>query len=360
MSGNPSRNLTLWFFLACFVVSMFMLGRLLLPFMSIIVMAAVISGIFYPVYRLLRRKDRVRPALSSFLTCMLIFLILFIPIVFFVGSLTQEAFGLYQLARDTVSKDQIINLLKGSKVLERINSLLANFNVTITGQQLQAAVSEVGKQVGLFLFEQSRAIAGNTFSFLVDFFFMLLVIFYLLIDGERLIGYIIEISPLPRDQEEMLIKKFNDMAGAILVGNGISGLIQGIAGGTLFWLFGIQSAFLWGVIMGLLAFLPIIGIGAVMIPTAIFLMLSGRVGAGLFFVLFYIILSGGMEYIFKPNLVGHRVKMHTLLVFLAIIGGLKLFGIMGIIYGPLVVTAFLTLADIYQTNYRIIIEQKEN
>lgn len=358
MPSHTSRNLTLWFFLACFVVSIYMLGWLLLPFFSIIVMAAVISGIFYPIYRLLCSKERIRPAFSSFLTCILIFLILFIPIVFFVGILTQEALGLYQLAKEAVSKDQIINLLKGSRVLERINGPLGNFNITITGEQLQQAISELGKELGFFVFEQSRFIAGNTFSFLVDFFFMLLVIFYLLIDGQKLISYIIEISPLPTDQEEKLIQKFNDMAGAILVGNGISGLIQGVTGGILFWSFGLQSAFLWGVIMGLLAFLPIIGVGAVMLPAAIYLLLKGRIGAGLFFIAFYFLMSGGIEYIFKPRLVGHRVQMHTLLVFLAIIGGLKLFGILGIIYGPLVVTAFLTLADIYQTNYRIIIEQK--
>lgn len=358
MPSHTSRNLTLWFFLACFIISIFMLGWLLLPFFSIIVMAAVISGIFYPIYRFFCGKDRVRPPLSSFLTCVLIFLMLFIPIIFFVGILTQEALGLYQLAKEAVSNDQIINLLKGSRVLERINRPLGNFNITITGEQLQQAISEVGKELGLFLFEQSRLIAGNTFSFIVDFFFMLLVIFYLLIDGQKLISYIIDISPLPTEQEEKLIQKFNDMAGAILVGNGISGLIQGIAGGVLFWIFGLQSAFLWGVIMGLLAFLPIIGIGAVMIPAAIFLMLKGRIGAGIFFIVFYFILSGGIEYIFKPRLVGHRVQMHTLLVFLAIIGGLKLFGILGIIYGPLVVTAFLTLADIYQASYRIIFEQK--
>jgi predicted PurR-regulated permease PerM len=148
------------------------------------------------------------------------------------------------------------------------------------------------------------------------------------------------------------------MAGAILIVNGICGLIQGVAGGVLFWVFGIQSSFLWGVIMGLLAFLPIIGIGAIMFPASIFLMLQGRIAVGIFFIIFYLILSVGIEYIFKPRLVGHRVQMHTLLVFLAIIGGLKFFGILGIIYGPLVVTAFLTLADIYQTNYRIIIEHK--
>ena len=71
------------------------------------------------------------------------------------------------------------------------------------------------------------------------------------------------------------------------------------------------------------------------------------------FILFYIVLSGGIEYLFKPRIVGQRVQMHTLLVFLSIIGGLNLFGILGIVYGPLVMTAFLTLTDIYHRNYEM-------
>jgi predicted PurR-regulated permease PerM len=108
--------------------------------------------------------------------------------------------------------------------------------------------------------------------------------------------------------------------------------------------------------MALLAFLPIVGIGAVFVPAAVFLFLQSRLAAGIFFIIFYIILSGGIEYLFKPRLVGKRVRMHTLIVFLSIIGGLKLFGILGIIYGPLVVTAFLTLAEIYQASYQQMIE----
>jgi predicted PurR-regulated permease PerM len=149
------------------------------------------------------------------------------------------------------------------------------------------------------------------------------------------------------------------MAGAILIGNGVGGLIQGLAGGVVFSIFGLPSPFLWGVIMGLLAFLPIIGIGMVFIPAAIYLFLKGRVAAGIFFIVFYIVLSGGVEYLFKPKLVGQRVKMHTLLVFLAIIGGLKLFGILGIIYGPLVITAFLTLTDIYRSSYQTMVNPLE-
>jgi predicted PurR-regulated permease PerM len=112
--------------------------------------------------------------------------------------------------------------------------------------------------------------------------------------------------------------------------------------------------------MTLLAFIPIVGIGAVFIPTTIYLFISGKTVTGIVCLISYVVLSAGVDYYFKPKLVGHKVKMHPLLVFLAIIGGLKLFGILGIIYGPLVVTAFLTMADIYRTNYQRLVESRDS
>jgi predicted PurR-regulated permease PerM len=261
-----------------------------------------------------------------------------------------------QWARNADLTGQIRNLLSESRLLEQINEGLARFNLQLTGQQINEGVSELGRQVGLFIYRQSTLIASNLFKFLVNFFFMLLIIYFLLIDGPRLVQFIVDLSPLPQDQDEKLIGKFKDMAGAILVGNGFCALVQGIMGGLVFWLFDLRSPFLWGVIMGLLAFLPIVGIGAVFLPAAAYLIFIGRAGAGIFFILFYGILSGGVEYLLKPKVVGGRVQMHTLLVFLAIVGGLHWFGILGIIYGPLVATAFLTLTDIYHSSYQDFIE----
>jgi predicted PurR-regulated permease PerM len=113
----------------------------------------------------------------------------------------------------------------------------------------------------------------------------------------------------------------------------------------------LNSPLLWGSVMAILAFLPIFGIGLVMIPTALFLMLSDRMNEGIFLFVFYMVLSFSIEYVVKPKMVGTQVKMHTLLVFLSIIGGLSVYGILGIIYGPLIITAFLTLSDIYLKRY---------
>jgi predicted PurR-regulated permease PerM len=354
MGDRTSRNIILWFFLALFMLSAFLLGWLVWPFISVIVLAAVVTGIFKPVYSFLNRK--INSLFASLLTCILIFFILFIPTVLFVGILSKEAYGLYQMGKGAVISDQIKTLLESSRILEKANLILSNLNIEISGEELNSAISELGKVVGLFLYQQAQSIASNVLTFFLYFFFMLLVIYYLLIDGDRLVSFIVDLSPLPEEQDKKLIQKFKDMAGAILIGNGLGGLIQGTAGGIVFSLFGLKSAFLWGVIMGLLAFLPIIGIGVVLIPAAVYLILKGRIAAGIFFIVFYIILSGGIEYLLKPKLVGQRVKMHTLLVFFSIIGGLKLFGILGIIYGPLVATAFLTLTDIYYTSYQEIVD----
>jgi predicted PurR-regulated permease PerM len=359
MEELTSQNMILWFFLACFLISISLMGWLLSPFYSIIVLGAVVAGAFYPVFRLLAAHSKISPGIASLLTCLLIFFILFVPIVFFVGVLTQEAYELIQLARSPALSGFINTHFTNSALLERINPVLANFDIAITGDDLNKTISDIGRAVGLFLYDQARAIASNTLSFLSSFFLMLLVIFFLLIDGPRLVKFLIDLSPLPEAQDAQLIGKFNDMAGAILIGNGLCGLIQGAAGGMLFWAFGLQSAFLWGVIMALLAFLPIIGIGAVFIPTVIFLFLKGRLGASLFFLVFYLLLSGGVEYVLKPKVVGKRVQMHTLVVFLSIIGGLNIFGILGIIYGPLIATAFLTLTDIYLTSYQNLIERSQ-
>lgn len=354
MSDSDSRNLILWVFLIYFFISIIMLGWLLWPFVSTIILAATVTGVFNPVYYFLKQK--LRPSIASLITCIVIFIVLFIPIVSFVSILSKEAYDLYLMARDAVLGNQINNLLESSHLVDKVNHFLANFNLQFTGEELNRWITEIGRNVGLFLFDQTRSITSNVLKFIVNFFFMLLIAFYLLMDQNRLLTFVFNLSPLPEEQDRKLFRKFKHMAGAVIIGNGLSGLIQGVLGGAVFALFGLRSPFLWGVIMTLLAFLPIVGIGAVLVPAAVYLFLSGRIAAGIFFIIFYIVLSAGIEYVFKPKVVGQRVHMHTLLVFLSIIGGLKLFGILGIIYGPLIITAFLTLTDIYHSSYQQLVE----
>jgi len=265
------------------------------------------------------------------------------------------------MAKDAVFSNQLKNLLESTHALARLNALLvrAGIEMQVTWDGLIRPISELGKIVGFSLFEQARFFTTNVFSIVIYFCLMLIVVYYMLIDGDKFLKYMYDLSPLPDEHDEKLFKKFMDMAGAVLIGNGLGGLIQGVAGGGLFLFLGFNSPFLWGVIMGFMAFLPIVGIGVVMIPAAAILLLKSRLFAGIFVLVFYAALSWGIEYIFKPKVVGNRVSMHPLIVFFAIIGGLKAYGILGIIYGPLIATLFLTLADIYFSSFQYMVEPEK-
>ncbi len=351
-SEKPSP-MVLKYFLLLFGISILLLGRVLWPFLSILVLSFLLAGMFQPVFHFFVRRLRFSTQFASLLTCGLIVLLVFVPLIYFIGALSKEALGLYQLGKSTLIGLKMKELMQQSALVARLQELLAGFgfDVTIEPQKASDALAELAKRLGLLLYNQASAWAANLMAFVFQFFMMIVVIFFLLIDHDRFVEFVLRLSPLPDDQERQLIGKFEQIAGAILIGNGICGLVQGVLGGIVFAVLGFSSPILWGSIMAVLAFLPIFGIGLVLMPAALFLLLNGKIATGIFVFIFYAVVSFSMEYLVKPKLVGEQIKMHTLLVFLGIMGGLAVFGVLGIIYGPLIVTGFLTLSEIYLQNY---------
>lgn len=347
-SHKPSR-MVLQYFLLLFLFTTIVVARLFWPFLSILVLSFLLAGIFQPIYNYL--TDYLSETFSSLLTCFVIILLVFIPLMFFIGALSSEAIDLYHLSKGTNLNLKLRELLFESNFMLRIQDIMAGYGIVIEPDKLTAIISDLSGKSGLFLFNHAKDWAANVMVIIFNFALMIITIFFLLIDNERLISFVLKISPMPDEQEKQLIRKFKQISDAVLVGNGICGLIQGILGGLAFFVFGIGSPILWGGVMLILAFLPIFGIGMVLIPASIILMLQGHVGQGIIMAIFYLSLSFSVEYLLKPKLVGKQVKMHTLLVFLAILGGLKLFGFLGIIYGPLIIATFLTMAEIYTVSY---------
>lgn len=345
----PTKPQSIKYFLVVFLISIFFFGRILWPFWSTLVLSFLLTNLFRPIYIYMSRK--LPDSLASALTCMLIIAIVFIPLIFFVFALTDEALNLYTWGRDSRVGLKLQTFLQESPLILQLQAQLQEVGFEFNPTQVTDTFSYLVKKGGLLLYNQASGWAANILEFLVLFFMMILVIFFLLMDQPKLVDYMIRLSPLPEDENYLLIDKFHEIANAILKGNGICGIIQGILGGVVFSILGLNSPLLWGCIMAILAFLPIFGIGLVMIPTAAILAISGRLTEGIFLFIFYMFLSFSVEYIIKPKMVGNQVEMHTLLVFLSIIGGSSVYGVLGIIYGPLIITAFLTLSNIYFKRY---------
>ena len=149
-----------------------------------------------------------------------------------------------------------------------------------------------------------------------------------------------------------MVTKFREMGRAVIIGNGLSGIIQGILGGFGFFFFGLGSPFLWGTLIGVMAFLPVIGASLIFLPAAVILLVQGKAGAAMGYLAYNLCYSSIMEYVLKPKLIGKGMRMNPLLVFIGVLGGIKLFGILGVVYGPLIMTIFFTLAEIYRLEYK--------
>jgi predicted PurR-regulated permease PerM len=341
------------FFLIFLLCSLALLLRLFWTYISAIVVALLITSVLYPMYSWVKRLFKDRESSASLFMSLFVLLVLLIPVGWFVGTLSNEAFDFYDRTRSAVSLKKIQDALESDSIwVQRVRKLGKMSGLDFTPEKVEELAESVGKTVGLFLYKQISSMATNLFRFLVHFFLMMLIIFYLFQDGLRLKDYLTQLLPVPKAQLEKVVEKFHEMGRAIIVGNGLSGIIQGILGGVGFYLFGMGSPFLWGTVIAFMAFLPIIGASVVFVPAAIILMAHGEVGVGIGYLIYNLFYSSIIEYLIKPRLIGKGMKMNSLLVFIGVIGGLKLFGILGIIYGPLIITIFLTLAEIYRLEYR--------
>lgn len=339
------------YFLLIFCISAIFLGRILWPFWSILVLSFLIASLFRPTYLFLKDK-RLSASFASILTCFLIVILVFIPLLLFIGALSNEAFSLYQWGRDAGLGPKFHSFLQNYPMAAQFQTYLQGLGLEFEPAQLTDNLSSLIKTSALFLYNQASSWATNILKFLALFIIMILIIFFLLIDQEKLVTFYIRLSPLPDHEDQLLLARFEETANAILKGTIVCGLIQGIIAGVVFAMLGLNAPILWGCVMAIVACLPIVGIGLIIIiPTAMILAINGQVGIGIFLVLFYMLLSFSIEYVIKPKMVGDQVQMHTLLVFLSLMGGLTVYGVLGIIYGPLIITAFLTLSDLYLERY---------
>jgi predicted PurR-regulated permease PerM len=341
------------FFILLLLLSLVLLLRLLWTYISAIVLALLLASVFSPLHYRLAGIFKGNRTFSSLAMTIVIVLILVVPVGGFIGSLSNEAFDFYQRTKNAVSVQKIQESINSHTLwAEQVRKWGKMTGVEFNKKTIQAASATVGKKVGLFLYNQLSSVASNLINFLVHFFLMILTIYYVLKDGAHLKDYLIKLLPFPREQLEKVIGKFQEMGKAIFVGNGMSGVIQGILGGFGFYIFGLESPLLWGTVIAFMAFLPIIGASIVFLPASIILFLHGKPGIAVGFLIYNLVYSSVIEYIVKPRLIGKGMQMNSLLVFIGIIGGIKLFGILGIIYGPLIITIFITLAEIYRLEYK--------
>lgn len=352
LESSPEPLATAMFF-TLFMGSLASLFYLFSGFVTDLILALLLSALAVDRYRGILSKVGGRTWLASALTCGMIVVVIAIPITLLITSLSSEAAHAFDATRRTMTAEQVQEFLFGGHpVAVTMRKLSTTIGLDFTPDTVKDFITKVGGTVASFIYEQVNTILSNVLRAVFHFAMIMVAVFYLLIDGARLKRFLFRLSPLPSREEELLATKFSDVGRAILVGNGVGSVLQGTFGGLMMWAFGLSSPVLWGTVMSIFAFLPLIGISVVTIPSALYLLIIGRTGAAIAFFLICSTVSLLIENVLKTKLIGSHMQMHDLLIFLSLIAGITTFGVIGILYGPLLVTLFLTLAELYEAHYR--------
>jgi predicted PurR-regulated permease PerM len=222
---------------------------------------------------------------------------------------------------------------------------------------LQERFSAVLTAAGQYIAAQALAIGQNTLGLIVSFFVMLYLLFFLLRDGDELARRIRDAAPLQNALQNALFRRFAAVIRATVKGSIVVALVQGALGGVIFWLLGIQGPLLWGAVMAVLSLLPAIGSGLVWLPVSLYLLATGAIWKGIVLIAFGALVISMVDNVLRPILVGGETKIPDYLVLIATLGGITIFGVNGLIIGPVIAAMFLAAWDLF-SEQRLAIEDE--
>lgn len=339
-------------FLVLLLVTLGFVGQLLFAFFDAILLALVVVSLTAPAERWVRAKVR-SPVLSMTVATSAVVVLVLVPLMAFGAAVISELGRAVRLIQEGAIAREAGDLLAGEgAVADVVRARLADLGLRYTPTELAAVLDELVRSAVVALSSRLSDLALDTVSLIVHFAMMVVAIGALYLDGSRLRAFVLDLAPLPDDEAELIVGRFTSMARAIFLGNGTASALQGICGGLAMAFFDVGSGVLWGTVITILAFLPIVGASIIVLPTALILALrDGVMTAGLFLVVSgaYVLV---LEYWLKQRLIGSRAHLPSALVLFGIVGGIATWGMMGIFIGPFLLTALLTLVELWRDHYR--------
>ncbi len=252
-------------------------------------------------------------------------------------------------------------------VSPKIHSIADNQEKVIQG--VQTAAAQIKERTGISILTMSNAktitekisilllqIVNSTFNIFANLLMMFFLFYYLLVNGKEIEGYLNEIIPLKPENIRTLAKETTLMVKANALGIPLICIIQGIFAAIGYWIFGLQDWALWGVITGLFAFFPLVGTMIIWVPLVIVLFAQGLSWQAISLSFYSLIITGNVDYVARLTLMKKMGNVHPIVTVLGVIVGLNLFGFMGLIFGPLLLTYFIILLKIYISEF----EHREN
>jgi len=353
---KDSNRLVLLAFLLLALYASFVLIR---PFLQPILLAILIGMLFYPVHIRILDALRGRQSLSSILSCLLLSLVLLIPALLLMAAVLEQGIRYSVVVREWATMDNV-HAVMTTPWIQDIRARLVEVlpEGALDPDNIREKALGVGAEMGKRFAGVSTSLLGSFTAFALNFVLLLFVLFFVLRDHDAMLAFLRHALPLSRSQEDMLFEEVREVSKSALMGSLLTALTQGVVGGFGLWLAGFPGLF-WGAVMAFTSLIPFVGTALVWVPAAIFLAVIGEYGWALFMALWGALVVGSIDNFLRP-LFMQGSSLSTVVVFFSLIGGLQVFGLMGLIYGPLIFSVAFVFFRIYEKEFEEFLDSQDS
>ncbi|MFC1650477.1 AI-2E family transporter [Candidatus Latescibacterota bacterium] len=332
-----------YFLLGIIILVAFKFYTIIYNFFPSIAAGCVFAYLFNPVYEYLKKKTG-RKSLSAFIIIFVIFVLILVPVTLIGSAVPNQIQSIF-------SEDTVENL---GSVLEKVeNKILSSFNINISDfyitdllprliLTLQEAITEFGPKMIV-------SITG----FLLYAFVTIFIMYYLLINSKYVIKVFRNYFPLSYNNSNILLAEMGKDTKSLILGQLMIAVVQGSLGAVGFFICGIPGAILWGFVMAIMSFIPVLGSGIVWFPTCLFLLVKGEYYSAIGLLLWGSLIISTSDNIIRPKLTSSLGKLHPVTVLLGVFIGLKEWGLIGIVIGPLTISVLLILIKMFREEYLV-------
>lgn len=318
------------------------------PFIVPMVLAAILVTLFYPLHLRFNVKLK-KPRLSALATTLVVFFVLIVPSIFLTTVLINQLYGFVETLN---FKDLYSNFFATdfyhSYIVPFVSDLESQLKIKIN---IFGVLTEFGKQAAVYFYNYSPSVLMGTATFVFNFFIMMIGIYFLFIEGPALLKLFLAISPLRETHDIRLFRRVKNTIDASVYGYLVTALVQGLIAAVIFRIVGLDSFVVLGTLTFFMSMVPVLGAAGVWIPVCVWLFLQGETAHGVVVLVCGTFVISGVDNFIKPLIIQGKTKIHPLLIFFSLFGGIAVFGPLGILFGPVITSLLIAAIHIYREEF---------
>ena len=350
MEGKAVRR---YIFLALFILLLILVARLFAPFLTILIWSGLLYAFVNPLYNRLSGNAKGKPLREPWRTMLaaalaiVSVLIIMVPVVLLGIALIGQLRDVVKMILHALSANPAILDLSPAGPIGKFVNDITQGGIDLSGVNLRQEFSHLLNGSTAQIINVSSVIVRDTLVVVVSLLFIMFTLFFFLLDGPELLRTIIGALPIEKEYSLLFLRTLRSSSRDLVIGYILVSLFQGLVAFTLFSAFGIKGALFFGALTVGASFIPMLGTSLIWGPLSIAMILGGHPRMGLLLLGLSAVLIAGLDNVLRVYLLRDRLKVHPLLIFFAIVGGLQTFGINGLILGPLILMSFFTGVKLY-------------